>query len=184
MPAPARWPASATLACSTTGPVVTDGLARPRRRTDRDGARLDRTGVDLDLPAGQRGIGDQHHDGSRGHVVGMGASERQRRIGEASGEGDGVFRIRGELRQVGGVEPHAEASRDDGARALVGPSAFHRPLHPALELHRLDAGAEQRGARALEEPLEEPLDVGKGGHGDGNRTRGRRRDPDADRDRR
>ena len=113
--------------------------------------------------------------GRAGQVVGMGAGERQRRVGEAAGERDGVRRLRprARVRSVG-LQPHAVAPRDDRPRALSRSGALHRPLHAALELHRLDAGAEQRGAGALEDAFEEALDVGEEGHGDGNRTRGRR----------
>ena len=93
----------ATLAAATAGPVVTTGWLDPGAGPTATALAWTGPASTSTCPRASDGIGDEHDDGSRGHVVGMGAGERQRRVGEASGEGDGVVRIRGELRQVGGL---------------------------------------------------------------------------------
>ena len=53
------------------------------------------------------------------------------------------------------------SGRDRGPVGLGGPGTFHRPLDPALQLDGLQAGAEQPGRGSLEDPFEEPFEIGK-----------------------
>src|SRR5215210_1486555 len=58
----------------------------------------------------------------------------------------------------------AETLRHPRAVSLDDPAELHRPLDPTLELDRLEPRAEHAGGAALEEALQESLQIGEQGH--------------------
>jgi hypothetical protein len=56
--------------------------------------------------------------------------------------------------------------RDERPTAVAHSTGFHRPFDPSLDLQGPELGMEESGGLALEEPFEEPLDGGKGSHGE------------------
>ena len=69
-----------------------------------------------------------------------------------------------EGRQVRRREVDGVAVRHEGPVAVADPFGLHRPLHPPLELDRLELRPEQPCGLPLEEALEEPLQGGQGSH--------------------
>ena len=102
----------------------------------------------------------------------MGPRERERRVRETAGEWLETVGLGRQVRQVIRMQAHAVACRDRRAVPLGDAGALHRPLDAAFELDHLRVGAEQPSRRALEEPFEEPFEIGKDRHGSRNRTRG------------
>jgi hypothetical protein len=66
--------------------------------------------------------------------------------------------------EVVGGQPDDEAMRDDRSPAIADPVRLHRALDPSLDLDRTETRPEDPGGLALEQPLEKPLDGGKGSH--------------------
>ncbi len=83
---------------------------------------------------------------------GVGEIGRERRMGLPQG---------GEVRrrEVDGV-----AIRHERPVAVTDPFGLHRPLHPPLQLDRLELRSEEPCGLPLENALEEPLQGGQGSH--------------------
>jgi len=91
--------------------------------------------------------------------VGTGEGERAvRQVRRQSG------RHRPQRLEVVRGQPDGEAVRDDRPLAVANAVRLHRPLEAPLHLDGPQPSSEEPGGLALEEPLEEPLDGGKGSH--------------------
>ena len=131
-----------------------------RARASVDGVR--EAGVDPDVRALDRGVGEEVDLRAVDEGVVVGAGEHESGIGELARERVLHF---GEPLEVVRVQADDEAVRHEGPIGRGQPFGLHRPLDPALQLHGLHPGAEQTSRRALEEAFEEPLDGGQRRHG-------------------
>ena len=167
-------PAASTAGRGATIGVSGGGIGAGRTSGERGGVRRANRlgdGVHLDHAALDRRVRDQRHARASGQVIAVGPRERERGICESAGERLEAVGLGGQVGQVVRVQAHPVARRDRRAVPLGDAGALHRPLDAALELDHLRVGTEQPSRRALEEPFEEPFEIGKDRHGARNRTR-------------
>ena len=120
-------------------------------------------GIDLRIARTNGWVRDEAHRGPVGEVVTAGPRGTQGGIREARGE---LVEVAvGHRPQVPGMHAHAQALGHACPIALDDPPQLHRALDASFELDGLEARAEHARRIALEEALEESLQIGEDGHG-------------------
>ena len=96
-------------------------------------------------------------------MVAAGTRRTQRRVGQAGGE---LIEVAvGHGAEIGRMHAHAQPLGHTRAIALDDPRQLHRAFDAAFELDGLQADTERTRRAALEEALEESLQIGEDGHG-------------------
>ena len=120
-------------------------------------------GIDLCIARTNGWVRDEAHRRPVGEMVAAGACGTQGGIREPRGE---LVEVAvGHRPQVPRMHAHAQALGHARAIALDDAPQLHRALDATLELDRLQARAEDARRVALEEALEESLQIGEDGHG-------------------
>ena len=125
-------------------------------------------------PRDERRVGDERHARATGQVVGMGAGEGERGVGEPARERLGSADLAATSARSSG-----SGARDSGPGRRSGRPASMRARSIERSTRRSSWtgctwARNRRARRALEDAFEETFDVGERGHGARHRTRGSR----------